>query len=171
MLDDDSFKKEEKYDFAIGSDHAGFYLKERIQQYFLGKKKKVLDVGTYSCESIDSGPIAEKVGQLIADDRCEKGILICGTGIGMCMGVNKVFGVKAALCHDKFTARYAKRHNNADVICLGARVISEETALECVKTWLEEKFLGGKYARRTAYLNVIEEHSFYKKKSKENHIK
>ncbi|GAH54523.1 unnamed protein product, partial [marine sediment metagenome] len=82
-----------------------------------------------------------------------------GTGIGMCMGANKVFGVKAALCHNKFTACYAKRHNNANVLCLGARVISEEVALECVKTWLEEKFLGGDYARRMAYLDVIEEHS------------
>lgn len=162
MSDNKSPKKEIKYDFAIGSDHAGFYLKERIKQYLLQKEKKVLDAGTYSCESIDSGPIAEKVGQLVAEGKCEKGILICGTGIGMCMGANKVFGVKAALCHNKFTACYAKRHNNANVLCLGARVISEEVALECIKTWLEEKFLGGKYTRRMAYLDIIEEHSFYK---------
>jgi len=164
MLADESPEKEIKYDFAIGSDHAGFHLKERIKQYLLQNKKRVLDVGTYSPESIDPGPIAEKVGQLVADGKCKKGILICGTGIGMSMGANKVFGVKAALCHNKFTACYAKRHNNANVLCLGARVISEEVALECVNTWLEEKFLGGKYARRMAYLDVIEEHSFYKER-------
>lgn len=159
MSDKKSLEKETKYHFAVGSDHAGFHLKEQIKQYLLQNEKKALDVGTYSPESIDSGPIAEKVGQFVADGKCEKGILICGTGIGMCMGANKVFGVKAALCHNKFTACYAKRHNNANVLCLGARVISEEVALECVKTWLEEKFLGGDYARRMAYLDVIEEHS------------
>jgi len=161
-------RKKVKYDFAIGSDHAGFHLKEQIKQYLLQNKRRVMDVGTYSPESIDSGSIAERVGQLVADGKCEKGILICGTGIGMSMGANKVPGVRAALCHDKFTACYAKRHNNANVLCLGARVISKEVALKCVETWLEEKFLGGKYARRMAYLDVIEEHSFHKMKDKKN---
>ena len=161
---DDSFQREEKYDFAVGSDHAGFYLKGRIKQYFLKKGKKVLDVGTYDCRSVDPGPIAEKVGQLVADGTSAKGILVCGTGIGMCMGANKVFSIRAALCHNAYTARYAKRHNNANVLCLGARVISEKVGLECVKIWLKEDFLGKKYARRMDYLDIIEEHSFQRKK-------
>lgn len=113
---------------------------------------------------VGPGPIAEKVGQLVADGTSAKGILVCGTGIGMCMGANKVFNIRAALCHNTYTARYAKRHNNANVLCLGARVISEKVGLECVKIWLKEDFLGKKYARRMDYLDVIEEHSFQRKK-------
>jgi len=148
-----------KYDFAVGSDHAGFSLKERIKEYLCGEGRTVFDVGIHTLKSVGTGPIAEKVGRLVAQGKCEKGILVCGTGIGMTMGANKVFGIRAALCHNQFTASYAKRHNDANVICLGARVTAEELALECVRTWLKEKFLGGKYARRLNYLDVIEDHS------------
>ncbi|MCD6407214.1 ribose 5-phosphate isomerase B [Candidatus Aerophobetes bacterium] len=166
MKENKNFSSEKNFDFAIGSDHAGFYLKEKIKEYLTKIGKKVLDVGTYTPESTDSGPIAEKVGQLVVEGKCGKGILICGTGIGMSMGANKVFGVRAALCHNIYTARYAKMHNDANILCLGARVIGDELALECVKAWMEEKFLGGKYARRMNYLDVIEEHSFQKMKEK-----
>lgn len=148
-----------KYDFAVGSDHAGFSLKERIKEYLCGEGGTVFDVGIHTLKSVGTGPIAEKVGRLVAQGKCEKGILVCGTGIGMTMGANKVFGIRAALCHNQFTASYAKRHNDANVICLGARVTAEELALECVRTWLKEKFLGGKYAQRLDYLDVIENHS------------
>jgi len=159
----------EKYDFAVGSDHAGFSLKERIKKYLCGEGRAVFDVGIHTLKSVGTGPIAEKVGRLVAEGKCEKGILICGTGIGMAMGANKVFGIRAALCYNQSTAPYAKRHNNANVICLGARVIGEELALECIKTWLKEKFLGGKYAQRLAYLDVIENHSCNKKIAKKGH--
>ena len=149
----------EKYEFAVGSDHAGFSLKERIKEYLGGEGRTVLDVGIHTLKSVGTGPIAEKVGRLVAEGKCEKGILVCGTGIGMAMGANKVFGIRAALCYNQFTASYAKRHNDANVICLGARVIAEELALECIRTWLKEKFLGGKYAQRLAYLDVIENQS------------
>lgn len=151
--------EDKKYDFAVGSDHAGFSLKERLKEYLSGEGRTVFDVGTHTLKSVGTGPIAEKVGRLVAQGKCEKGILVCGTGIGMTMGANKVFGIRAALCHNQFTASYAKRHNDANVICLGARVTAEELALECVRTWLKEKFLGHKYAQRLDYLDVIEDHS------------
>ena len=157
---------DEKYDFAVGSDHAGFSLKERLKGYLRGEGKTLFDVGIHTLKSVGTGPIAEKVGRLVAGGKCEKGILVCGTGIGMAMGANKVFGIRAALCHNQFTASYAKRHNDANVICLGARVTAEELAVECVRTWLKEEFLGGKYARRLAYLNVIENRSCRIKKAK-----
>ena len=149
----------EKYDFAVGSDHAGFSLKERIKEYLHGEGRSVFDVGIHTLKSVGTGPIAEKVGHLVAEGKCKKGILACGTGIGMSMGANKVFGIRAALCHNQFTASYAKQHNDANVICLGARVTAEELALECVRTWLKEEFLGGKYTQRLRYLDVIENHS------------
>jgi ribose 5-phosphate isomerase B len=155
----EELKSGEKYEFAVGSDHAGFSLKEKIKKYLSEEKRTVFDVGIHTLKSVGTGPIAEKVGGLVAKGKCEKGILVCGTGIGMSMGANKVFGVRAALCHNQFTASYAKQHNNANVICLGARVIAEELALECVRTWLQEEFLGGKYAQRLAYLDVIENRS------------
>jgi ribose 5-phosphate isomerase B len=155
-----------KYDFAVGSDHAGFSLKEKLKEHLCGEGKTCVDVGIHKLRSVGTGPIAEKVGRLVAKGKCKKGILVCGTGIGMAMGANKVFGIRAALCHNQFTASYAKRHNDANVICLGARVIAEELALECVRTWLKEKFLGGKYARRLAYLDVIENRSCRIKKPK-----
>jgi len=150
---------EKKYDFAVGSDHAGFSLKERLKEYLCGEGRAVFDVGIHTLRSVGTGPIAEKVGRLVAQGKCEKGILVCGTGIGMVMGANKIFGIRAALCHNQFTASYAKQHNDANVICLGAQVTAEELALECVRTWLREKFLGGKYLQRLAYLDVIENHS------------
>ncbi len=159
-------EEDEKYDFAVGSDHAGFSLKEKIKEYLCGEGRTILDVGIHTLRSVGTGPIAEKVGRLVAKRKCEKGILVCGTGIGMAMGANKVFGIRAALCYNQFTASYAKRHNDANVIRLGARVLGEELALECVRTWLREEFLGGKYAERLAYLDVIENHSCQNKLAK-----
>jgi len=156
----------EKYNFAVGSDHAGFSLKERIKEYLCGEGRAVLDVGIHTLRSVGTGPVAEKVGRLVAKGKCEKGILVCGTGIGMAMGANKVFGIRAALCYNQFTASYAKRHNDANVICLGARVLGEELAIECVRTWLREEFLGDKYAQRLAYLDIIENHSCRNKLAK-----
>ena len=159
-------EEDEKYDFAVGSDHAGFHLKERIREYLGREGRTVRDVGIHMLKSVGTAPIAEKVGRLVAKGKCEKGILVCGTGIGMAMGANKVFGIRAALCYNQFTASYAKRHNDANVICLGARVLGEELALECVRTWLREEFLGGKYLQRLAYLDVIENHSCQNKLAK-----
>ena len=146
-------------DYAIGSDHAGFHLKEKIKEYLRSGRKSVHDVGIHTLMNVGTGPIAEKVGRLVFKGKCKKGVLVCGTGIGMAIGANKVFGIRAAVCNNQFSAYYAKRHNDVNVICLGARIVAEELAIACLKTWLKEEFLGKKYAQRLAYLDVTENHS------------
>ena len=153
------FPRGKEYGFALGSDHAGFHLKEKIKSFLLDREKTVYDVGVYNTESINTAPIAEQVGRLVSRSICRQGILICGTGLGMSMAVNKVFGIRAALCHNQFTTALARQHNNANVLVLGSRVIAAELALECVKVWMKEKFLAGKYAERLKYLEIIEGNS------------
>lgn len=125
---------------AIGSDHAGVDLKEKVKQFLSDKNIEYKDFGTYTKESVDYPDIAIEVAKNVASQNAEKGILICGTGIGMSIAANKVNGVRCALCHDENTARLAKQHNNANIIAIGARVLEDEVALKIIDTWLNEQF-------------------------------
>ena len=139
---------------VIGSDHAGYRLKESVKNFLIGKGIDVEDVGTHSEESTDYPLYAEKVARYIQDGKAERGILICGTGIGMSISANKFRGVRASLCTNEYMARMSRRHNNANVLCLGSRVVGEDLALSIVSAWLDEEFEGGRHLKR---LTIIEE--------------
>lgn len=144
----------DKIKIAIGSDHGGFDYKASIIKALQVKGYDVVDMGTYSPESCDYPIIAKKVARAVAKGDFEKGILVCGTGIGMSMAANKVKGIRAAVCGDTFSARATRAHNNANILCLGQRVVGEGLALDIVAIWLTTKFEGGRHERR---VNMIEE--------------
>lgn len=144
----------DKIKIAIGSDHGGFEYKASIIKALQVKGYDVVDMGTYSPESCDYPLIAKKVARAVAKGDFEKGILVCGTGIGMSMAANKVKGIRAAVCGDTFSARATRAHNNANILCLGQRVVGEGLALDIVDIWLTTKFEGGRHERR---VNMIEE--------------
>ncbi len=144
---------------VIGSDHAGFELKEEIKKYFC-LEHDIIDVGTNSTESVDYPDFAKKVSELILKREVDIGILICGTGIGMSITANKFKGIYAALCFDKNTASLAKKHNNANVLCIGGRTTKKEDAIEIVKTFLEEKFEGERHEKRLNKIKEIEDNNF-----------
>ncbi|MBI5388997.1 ribose 5-phosphate isomerase B [Candidatus Woesearchaeota archaeon] len=134
----------------LGSDHAGFELKEKIKIFLKGMNAKAEDVGTFSEASVDYPDYAQKVAKKVVKDKDSKGILICGTGIGMCIAANKVKGVRAALCYDHYTAEMARKHNNANVLCMGGRTTTQAQAKELVETFLNTAFEGGRHTRRVA---------------------
>ena len=144
----------DKIKIAIGSDHGGFDYKASIIKALQVKGYDVVDMGTYSPESCAYPIIAKKVARAVAKGDVEKGILVCGTGIGMSMAANKVKGIRAAVCGDTFSARATRAHNNANILCLGQRVVGEGLALDIVDIWLTTKFEGGRHERR---VNMIEE--------------
>lgn len=133
---------------AIGSDHGGFEYKNAIIEYLKSKNIKCIDVGTYTKESCDYPKIAREVCQKVLSNEAQKGILICGTGIGMSIVANKIKGIRAALCGDTFSAKACRAHNNANILCLGQRVIGEQLALDIVDIWLKSEFEGGRHQRR-----------------------
>ena len=141
---------------ALGADHGGFYLKEEIKKHLEERGIEYKDFGTYSPESVDYAAIAYKVGTAITSGECERGILCCGTGIGISMAANKVKGIRAACCSDYFSAKYTRLHNDANVLCLGARVIGAGAALELVDVFLNTEFEGGRHQRRVDLITVIE---------------
>jgi len=133
---------------AIGSDHAGFRLKGEIIKLLGELGHDCCDFGTQSEEHCDYPDYAQAVAEAVARGECERGILICATGIGMSMAANKVKGIRAALCHDVFSARRSREHNDANVLCLGAEVLGVGLALEIVRAWLAAEFSGGERHRR-----------------------
>lgn len=133
---------------AIGSDHGGYEYKEQIVSHLKEKGYECVDVGTYSPDSCDYPVIARAVTTKITTGEADRGILICGTGIGMSIVANKVKGIRAALCGDTFSARASRAHNNSNVLCLGERVIGINLAMDIVDIWLESKFEGGRHQRR-----------------------
>ena len=141
---------------AIGSDHGGYELKEHIKKHLdeLGVQYK--DFGTYSEESVDYPDCALPVCKAVTSGEAEKGILICGTGIGISIAANKVKGIRAALCSDVYSATMAKEHNNANVICLGGRVTGRELAFMIVDAWLNAEHLGGRHSNRIEKIHAIE---------------
>ena len=133
---------------AIGSDHGGFDMKEIVAAYLKDLDHEVEDAGCFSTDSVDYPEVADKVCGLVQDGRCDQGILICGTGIGVCIAANRHRDIRAALCHEAYTARMSRQHNNANILCLGGRVLGIEIALDVVGTWIETSFEGGRHQRR-----------------------
>ncbi len=142
---------------AIGSDHAGFPLKQVVKLWLEEHGYEVDDLGTYDTKSVDYPDYAAAVAHAVAEGKADRGILICGTGIGMSMSANKVPGIRAALCTDVYTARMSRRHNDANVLCMGARVIGPGVAESIVEAWLSEEFEGGRHARRVGKINALDE--------------
>lgn len=141
---------------AIGSDHAGFSLKEDIKRHLATMGVDFEDFGCYSPESVDYPDIAKVVSRGIANGEYERGILICGTGIGMSIVANKIPGIRAALCHDEFSARAARQHNDANILVFGARVIGPGLAADIVEIFLKTDFQGGRHARRVSKIIELE---------------
>jgi ribose 5-phosphate isomerase B len=141
---------------AIGSDHRGFDAKRRVVASLKQLGHEVMDVGTESSESVDYPDYAFLVAQAVSEGRVDRGILICGTGIGMCIAANKVHGVRAAPCHDSITAEMSRRHNNANVLCLSADLLGDELIERMLRIWLETDFDGGRHARRVDKITRFE---------------
>ncbi len=141
---------------VIGSDHGGFALKEAVKKHLDGMGIAYTDLGPSSGESVDYPIYGAKVAHAVADGRAERGIAICSTGIGISMAANKVKGVRAALCTDAHMAEMTRRHNNANVLCMGGLITEEATALAIVDTFLNTQFEGGRHARRVGELSEIE---------------
>src|SRR5690242_5535075 len=135
---------------AIAADHAGFVLKEQLRRKLMDDGHEVVDFGTDSEESCDYPDFAQSVAREVAQRRCDRGILVCGTGIGMAMAANKVSGVRAASVHDEEEARLTREHNDANILTLGARFVAPEHAEKMVNIFLDTEFLGGRHSRRIA---------------------
>ena len=141
---------------AIGCDHGGFALKDAVKKHLDEKRIEIKDFGCYSTESVDYAVHAAKVAHCVADGEAEYGILVCSTGIGISMAANKVNGIRAALCCDTHAAEMTRRHNNANILCMGGLVISEQTGLDIVDTFLSFEFEGGRHQRRVDQIAAIE---------------
>ena len=142
---------------ALGCDHAGFELKQAIIKHLDERKIEYKDYGTYSEDSVDYAVYAEKTARAVANGDCELGLLFCGTGVGISMAANKVRGIRAACCSDLFSAEMTRRHNDANILCLGGRVVSPEKATELVDIFLDTPFSGEeRHARRIAQIADIE---------------
>lgn len=142
---------------VVGCDHAAYELKEAIKEKLIGEGHEVIDVGTDSTESVDYPKYGHAVGRLVASGEAERGIAVCGSGIGISIACNKVPGIRAALCTSVEMAEMCRRHNNANVLCMGARMISQELAFDIVDKWMTTDFEGGKHLRR---INEIEDLDF-----------
>lgn len=141
---------------AIGSDHAGVALLRRIQADLEAAGHTVQHLGPDGTESVDYPDYAKAVAHAVATGAAERGVLVCGTGIGMSITANKVKGVRAALVHDRFTAEMARRHNDAQIVCFGARVLDEDTVLTLLHLFLDTPFEGGRHQRRVDKIHGCE---------------
>jgi len=141
---------------AVGSDHRGFEVKRRVVPLLQQLGHEVTDVGTDGKESVDYPDFALLVATAVSEGRADRGILICGSGIGMCIAANKVRGVRAAPCHDNITAEMCRRHNDANVLCLSADLLGGELIDRMIRIWLETPFEGGRHARRVEKITHIE---------------
>ena len=141
---------------ALGADHAGYGLKEALKGWLINHGYQVLDLGTHSTDSVDYPDYAALVAESVVDHKVERGLLVCGTGIGMSMAANKVPGIRAALCADLYTARMSREHNDANVLALGGRLTGRETGLDILRAWLETSFAGGRHARRVDKIAEME---------------
>jgi ribose 5-phosphate isomerase B len=137
---------------AIASDHAGWGLKETLAGELEALGHTVLNLGTDGPESVDYPDFADLLAAAIRDGRAERGVLVCGTGIGIAIAANRHPDIRAAVCHDETSARLTREHNDANVLALGARLVGEEVAKDCLKTFLRTKFDGGRHVRRVAKL-------------------
>jgi ribose 5-phosphate isomerase B len=145
---------------AIGSDHAGLELKEEVVRLLSELKYDVTDFGACRPESVDYPDFGEKVADAVSSGKAERGILICGTGIGMSIVANKFPHVRAALCGELFSAKMSRMHNNANILVLAGRIIGKDLAKEMVRVWMETEFEGGRHQRRIDKIDLIEKKNF-----------
>jgi ribose 5-phosphate isomerase B len=138
----------------IGSDHAGYPMKERVKAHLQNQGVQVEDVGTHGEESVDYTDFGKKVASKVSNGTFDRGILICGTGLGMSMVANRFRGVRAALANDLFSAIMSRRHNDSNILVMGGRLIGDTLALQVVDTWLEIPFEGGRHQRRLEKMDV-----------------
>ncbi len=141
---------------AIGSDHRGFAVKSKVIELLHRLNQEVLDAGPHSNESVDYPDIASIVAGQVSSGQVDRGILICGTGIGMCIAANKFSGVRAAPCHDDLTAEMSRRHNDLNVLCLSADMLGEKLIDRMVEIWLKTDFEGGRHARRVEKITELD---------------
>jgi RpiB/LacA/LacB family sugar-phosphate isomerase len=142
---------------VVGADHRGYELKDRIAAALRRAGHQVVDVGTNSADSVDYPDYARAIGEALTDGRAERGVLVCGSGVGASIAANKIRGVRAAICHDTYSARQGVEHDDMNVLCLGSRVIESELALELVKAFVDARLLGEeRYRRRLAKVAEME---------------
>jgi len=142
---------------AVGCDHGGFELKEDLRAYLRERNVEVVDVGTYDSASIDYPETGMAVAEKVSTGEVPRGILICGTGIGMSIVANRFPGVRATLCHDLYTARMSREHNESNLLVLGGRLLGKGIAREIVRIWLEAEFQGGHHRRRLDKIAALDE--------------
>ncbi len=145
---------------GIACDHGGFELKEELKTYLRSIGHEPVDLGTFSKDSVDYPDYAIQVAEKVSKGDLEKGILICGTGIGMSIVANKIRGVRAALANDLYSARFCREHVDANILVLGGRIVGKELAKEIVKIWIETPFAGGRHQRRLEKIEALEEKNF-----------
>jgi len=141
---------------AVGADHGGYILKQHIVEFLSARGHQVVDHGAHSPDAVDYPDIAAPLARAVASGEFDRGILVCGTGIGMSLAANKVPGVRAAVCTDCYMARMARQHNDAQILCLGGRVVGVGLALDIVDVFLASSFLGDRHARRVAKISALE---------------
>ncbi len=141
---------------VLASDHRGYQLKDSLKKFLEERKIEFLDVGTFSADSVDYPDFAMLAAEKVSHGDYDRGILICGSGIGMCIVANKFPGVRAAVCHDVSAAEMSRKHNDSNMLGLGADVINEELARKILHVWLETKFEGGRHLRRIQKISEIE---------------
>jgi len=140
--------------FFIGTDHAGFEVKDFVKKWLEEKGHEVEDLGCYSPERVDYPDYAHKVARAVLANPGSMGILICGSGIGMSLAANKHRGIRAALCHDYYTANMARRHNDANILCFGARIVGKGVIESILEGWLAGEFEGGRHSQRVAKIEL-----------------
>ena len=142
---------------AIACDHGGYDLKLEIIRYLKDENIEYIDLGCEGRDAVDYPVYARKVTDAIKSGTCEKGILICGTGVGISLAANKIRGIRAVVCSEASTARLSRQHNDTNILAFGARIIGTETAKDIVKAWLEAEFEGGRHQKRVDMLMKLEE--------------
>jgi RpiB/LacA/LacB family sugar-phosphate isomerase len=150
---------------VIGSDHAGFELKSTIVSYIQDLGHQIIDVGTNNAEPVDYPEYAEAVGKAILEERADRGIMICGSGVGASIAVNKLPGIRAGLCHDTYSAHQGVEHDNINVLIMGARIIGIETARELVRA-----YLGAEFTKEERHLRRLDKVSKLEEKYRETHL-
>jgi ribose 5-phosphate isomerase B len=147
--------KESSMKMMIGCDHGGYDLKQVVVKRLQQLDHQVEDIGAFSGEAVDYPGYAVQVAQAVAEARVDRGILICGSGIGMCITANRIPGVRAALVSEPYAAKLSRRHNDSNILCLGGRLLGDQLALEIVDVWLREEFEGGRHERRVALIDRL----------------
>jgi len=150
---------------AVGSDHRGYAIRAKVIDLLKRLGHEVVDVGTDSGEPVDYPDIAAMVARKVSRQEVERGILVCGTGLGMCIAANKFAGVRAAPCHDDLTAEMSRRHNDLNVLCLSADLLGERLIDRMVERWLSTPFEGGRHARRIGEITALEQEHLPERKS------